>query len=84
VWCSVCGLGSDLLGVCFLGWVWALLRALSMLSKATFNVVKSDVYDDAALLVLGTEFQKKKGTSALAPSSTCCEEAVCVVVTNQP
>jgi len=30
-----------------------------MLSKATFNVAKSDVYHDAALL--GTEFQKKKG-----------------------
>ena len=48
---SVCVLGSDLLGVCFLGCVCVWFGALSMLLKVTFDVVKSDVYHDAAALL---------------------------------
>jgi len=40
-----------LLGLLFWRCVWAWFGALSMLLKVTFDVVKSDVYHDAAALL---------------------------------
>ena len=68
--CFVCVLGFVFCLVCEGGCVWVGFGAVSMLSKVTFDVVKSDVYYGASLLVLGERISEEEGGSRLAPSST--------------